>query len=222
MKAPPSVGVAGTVLAHGLLVAALLMVAQHAKGSPTVSYAITMTAAPAPSTATAPVVTAPPAKTPEKTVSSRAKAAKAPPKKVTPKTPTPAEARAAAKAAAPKTTVPVPGETPSTGQDVLTRTFPGLNFPYPEYLSNIINQIYSRFAQQGWPPALEATVGFTIHRDGSVTDVLMLKQSASYSFNLAARSAVIAAGNAKAFGHLPDQWPDDKLEISFSFTPRKQ
>jgi len=103
----------------------------------------------------------------------------------------------------------------------VARSFPGLNFPFPDYLKNIVNQIYSRFAQQNWPPALEATVGFTIHRDGSVTDVVMLKQAGFYSFNLAARSAVVAAANANVFGPLPKGWPSDQLEISFSFSPRK-
>ena len=40
---------------------------------------------------------------------------------------------------------PLPGETPSTGTDVATIKTPGLEFPYPEYLRNIVNQVYRRW-----------------------------------------------------------------------------
>jgi outer membrane biosynthesis protein TonB len=213
-RAPASVGVIGTTLAHALFLAGLLLAVHRSSGPETISYAVNLVAAPAPSDASARTTTvAPPKREPEKTVAAKPTVK---PKKPTPKTTTkPAAAKPAAK------TTPLPGETPGTGEDVLTRSFPGLNFPYPEYLRNIVNQIYSRFAQQTWPPGLEATVGFTIHRDGSVTDIIMLKQAGYYSFNLAAKSAVIAAANANVFGPLPSGWPDDKLEISFSFSPRK-
>ena len=38
-----------------------------------------------------------------------------------------------------------PGETPSTGTDVATIKTPGLEFPYPEYLRNIVDQVYRRW-----------------------------------------------------------------------------
>ncbi len=212
-RAPVSIGVIGTTMAHGLFVAGLLLVAHRSTGPETISYAVNIVAAPAPSTASARSATvAPPKREPEKTVAAKPTVK---PKKPAAKTPKPAPPKPAAK------TTPLPGETPGTGDDVLTRSFPGLKFPYPDYLKNIVNQIYSRFAQQTWPPGLEATVGFTIHRDGSVTEIVMLKQAGFYSFNLAAKSAVIATANANVFGPLPQGWPDDKLEISFSFSPRK-
>ena len=43
---------------------------------------------------------------------------------------------------------PAPGETPSTGSDVVTIKTPGLEFPYPEYLRNIVNQIYTRWDRE--------------------------------------------------------------------------
>jgi outer membrane biosynthesis protein TonB len=224
-RAPASIGIAGTTLAHGLLVGAMLLVAHRSRELPTVSYAVNLLAAPAPSTATARGgEVAPPQPTPEKTVATKpsAKPKKPIPQKPPARKPVPETSKAAAKAVPPKSvTTPLAGETPSTGQDVLTRTFPGLDFPDKEYLAGIVNQIYSRFAQQDWPPGLEATVGFTIHRDGSVTDIVMLKSSRWSPFNLAAKSAVVATAAANVLGPLPKIWPSDELQIAFSFSPRK-
>ena len=209
--APTSVGVVGTTMVHAAFVVAFLLAAHRSTGPVAVAYAVNMVAAPLPSDAAARRgEVAPPKRAPETVAAAKAKAKKPEAKKPKPVPPKPVS----------KIT-PLPGETPGTGEDVLTRTFPGLNFPFPDYLKNIVNQIYSRFGQQNWPPALEATVGFTIHRDGSVTDVVMLKNAGYYSFNLAAKSAVVAAANANAFGPLPKGWPSDQLEISFSFSPRK-
>jgi outer membrane biosynthesis protein TonB len=197
-RAPTSVGMAGTTLAHGLFLAAFFLAAHRSSGPVAVSYAVNMVAAPAPSDAAAKRGEVAPPKRETETVATKGKV-----KKPEPKKPKPAPVKAVAK------TTPLPGETPGTGEDVLTRTFPGLDFPYPEYLRSIVNQIYSRFAQEGWPASLEATIGFTIHRDGSVTDIVMLKQSNFYSFNVAARGAVEAAAKANAFGPLPKGWPSD-------------
>ncbi len=222
-RAPASVGVIGTASAHAIFLAALVLVAHRGSEPATVSYAVSLVAAPAASEANSRVPTvAPPKRETEKTVAAKptVKPKQPEPKKAPPK-PTPAEARAAAKNAMPKTTTPLPGETPSTGQDVLTKSFPGLDFPDKYYLANIVNQIYSRFPQQGWPATLEATIGFTIHRDGTVTDIVVLKQSSNYSFTVSAKGAVEAAAKANAFGVIPSIWPGDQLPIAFSFSPRK-
>ena len=42
----------------------------------------------------------------------------------------------------------------------------------------------------------------------------------SFSYDLEAQGAIEAAGNAKAFGVLPDGWTNDVLPISFYFEPR--
>jgi outer membrane biosynthesis protein TonB len=208
--ASTSVGVAGTTMVHALFLAAFFLAAHRSPGPVTVSYAVTLNAAPAPSDAAAKRGEVAPPKREAETVATKGKAKKPEPKKTKP-----VPQKAVSK------TTPLPGEKPGTGEDVLTRTFPGLDFPFPEYLRTIVNQIYSRFAQEGWPASLETTIGFTIHRDGSVTDIVMLKQSNFYSFNVAARGAVEAAAKANAFGPLPNGWPSDKLDISFSFSPRK-
>lgn len=229
-RAPASIGVIGTTVAHGLFVGALLF-AGHRRSEPaTISYAVTLTAAPAPSAgAPSKSVVAPPQPTPEKVVAAKptVKAKKPPAKKPPAKQPevtkpvTPPNAKPAPKEAPKATTTPLPGETPSTGQDVLTRTFPGLDFPDREYLAKIVNEVYSRFADKDWPDGLEATVGFTIHRDGSITDIVMLKSSRWLPFNLAAKSAVTEMAKAKVLPPLPAMWPSDALPISFSFAPRK-
>lgn len=212
-------------MAHALFVAALALAARRSTEPATISYAVNLVAAPAPSDAKARAATvAPPKREPEKVVAAKptVKSKKPEPKKAPTKKPSPAEAKLAAKDAPPKaTTTPLPGEVPGIGQDVLTKSFPGLDFPDKYYLSNIVNQIYSRFAQQGWPPSLEATIGFTIHRDGSVTDIVVLKQSSNYGFNMAAKGAVEATAKANAFGGIPKIWPSDQLPIAFSFSPRK-
>lgn len=222
--APASIGVLGTTMAHAIFVAALVLAAHRRTEPATVSYAVELVAAPAASNATARTATvAPPKREPDNVVAAKPtlKPKKPEPKKATPQRPA-TEAKLAAKDAPPKaTTTPLPGEVPSTGQDVLTKSFPGLDFPDKYYLANIVNQIYSRFPQQGWPPTLEATIGFTIHRDGSVTDIVVMKQSSNYSFTVSAKGAVEAAAKANAFGTIPSIWPGDQLPIAFSFSPRK-
>jgi len=52
--------------------------------------------------------------------------------------------------------------------------------------------------------------------------VRFVKRSGNFSYDLEAQGAVEAAGNAKAFGQLPDGWETDVLPISFFFEPRSQ
>ena len=95
----------------------------------------------------------------------------------------------------------------------------GLPFPYPGYLQNIVRQVALRFS----PPsagALQTDVAFLIHRDGSVSDIRVVKGSGNYSFDLEAQGAVEAAGAARAFGALPQGFRDDVLPVTFSFDPR--
>jgi TonB family protein len=62
-------------------------------------------------------------------------------------------------------------------------------------------------------------VQFTILRDGTVKEIRILSRSRSYSFDLGAQGAVEAAGNAKAFGPLPEGFPSDALQIALWFLP---
>ena len=93
-----------------------------------------------------------------------------------------------------------------------------LEFPYPAYLQNIVNQIRFRFT----PPAgsaLRTEVAFLLHRDGHVSGISITSRSGSYTFDLNARGAIDAAAKVNAFGALPDGFTDDVLPVVFSFDP---
>lgn len=152
---------------------------------------------------------------------------KAPPKPTLKATPTPTRTAQAGQAdGASKTTAssaPRAGSsTGGRGADVATVRTDGIDFPSPGYLSNIVRQVDVRFS----PPsryqnrALRAEVSFLIHRDGHVTDIRVEQSAGEYAFDLEARSAVEAAGTARAFGALPNEWNDDVLRVYFNFTPK--
>lgn len=180
------------------------------------TYAVKLTAAPAPTTqrrlaaeaVPRPVErVAPPPKPAVKPVTPT------PPAKATPK---PVE-RAPATA---NPATPLPGETPSTGSDVATVDLKGLAFPFPEYLQNIVTQILRRWDRPVSNAALRTDISFTILRDGTVRDIQVTRSSRNYTFDLEARGAVEAAARAGAFGPLPDGFEADALPITFYFKPR--
>jgi len=209
-------GLTGTALVHlGVGLALVLSVGSAPKTMPP-SYRVELVAA-APSTGRArPAPEAPaPALAP------------APPPKTVPKAapkPTTPVAKAPAKTPTARTTSPVtplPGETPRGGTDIANVNTQGKEFPYPEYLRNLVTQIYRRWNRPSGNAALEAEVTFVILRDGTVRDIKMLRTSRSYSFDQEAEGAIESAANAKAFGPLPAGYPADYLPISFLFTPRQ-
>lgn len=224
------VGALGTVAVHGAVLVVALVGARPARPMPPV-YAVELVAAPAPVAApTAPVATAPPNSTPARAVPrtppptvSRQPAVpiKKPEPARTPPRPTPVPPNPGAQTARTTTTAPVApakGETPSTGTDAVTVKTPGLTFAYPEYLRNIVAQIYRRWDRpQGG--TRRAEVFFMILRDGSVRDIRFLTPSGDFTFDLAAQGAIEAAANAGAFGPLPDGYPQDVLPVSFYFEP---
>ena len=84
----------------------------------------------------------------------------------------------------PKTAAPVtpaPGETPSTGTDVATIKTPGLQFPFPEYLRNIVTQVYRNWDRESARQNSFAEISFLILRDGSVRDIRFVTRSGSFS-----------------------------------------
>jgi protein TonB len=133
--------------------------------------------------------------------------------------PTESEREPAPRTAAP--VAPVPGETPSTGTDVATIKTPGLAFPYPEYLRNIVTQVYQRWDRASAKQNSFAEISFLILRDGSVRDIRFVTRSGSFAFDLDAQGAIEAAGNTRAFGQLPDGWEADVLPVSFYFKPTR-
>jgi protein TonB len=124
--------------------------------------------------------------------------------------------------AAPRTTsrtTPLPGEAPSTGTDVATISTEGVDFPFPEYLQNIMTQILQRWQHPLRGSPLDAEVSFFIHRDGSITDLQFVKRSGDFGYDLEAQGAVEEAGRFKTFGSLPAGWTADVLFVRFYFRP---
>jgi TonB family protein len=94
----------------------------------------------------------------------------------------------------------------------------GEEFPFPDYLANITLQVRRYFRWSGRAD-LAAEVYFVIERDGSVSDMRVLRPSGDVSFDFAALSAIEVAGNAGAFGALPAGFRSSRLPISFFFEP---
>lgn len=229
-----AMGFCWTVLVHGAALAFLLGFVKPVETSPPV-YAIDLVAAPAPAPKQRLAPEAqPPAPTPEppapvkpapKSVEKTAPTEKPKPKPPVAQKPAPAQPAKAAAEPAPKTSAPetpAEGETPSTGRDAATVKTPGLDFPFPEYLRNVANQIYRRWQRPTGNVKLRAEIFFLIHRDGTVTDIRFVTRSGSFSYDLQAQGAIEASGTARAFGPLPDGWTNDVLPISFFFEPRSE
>lgn len=215
-----TVGLIGSVAVHAAVAGLLFALVQTPKALPPV-YAVDLVAAPLPNRAvprkaapeaisTPPEPPAPPKPKPK----AREKTAPAPKQK-----PKPIEQAERHEPPPPTSTpaTPAPGQTPGTGTDAVTIKTPGLNFPYPDYLRNIVNQVYRRWEQSGADRNRYAEIQFSILRDGSVRDIRFLTRSGSFAFDLSAQGAVEAAGNAHAFGPLPEGYEADLLPVSFYF-----
>jgi protein TonB len=222
---PPgtAVGVVGTIVVHAAAASFLFSQVRPAAPTPP-AYAVELVAAPAPAPkqrlAREAVPTPPPEEKP---------APVKPPPKPVKKVPVPEPKRAPPKETTreppPKTAAPVtpaPGETPSTGTDVATIKTPGLQFPFPEYLRNIVTQVYKNWDRESARQSSFAEISFLILRDGSVREIHFVTRSGSFAFDLGAQGAIEAAGNARAFGPLPDGWDADVLPVSFYFKPSAQ
>ncbi len=230
-RAGARAGMAGTLLVHGALVAlAIAALPHHVSGPPV--YAVELVAAPLPTDvrrAAPEAVPRPPAPELAPAPKPEAKPTKTAPAKPKPKAPertAPKPKAVEPQASREPTPVtrsqaqPLPGETPSTGTDVATIKTPGLAFPFPEYLRNIMNQVLRRWTQPQ-NRALRAEVAFLILKDGSVKDIRFVTRSGNFAFDLEAQGAIEAAGNAQAFGPLPDGWDANVLPVTFVFEPRR-
>lgn len=231
-------GLGVTLAVHGGAIALMLGFVEPIEPMPPV-YAVELVAAPAPSPrerlapeamptappeeAPAPVESAPPPEPePEPELDDEPAPAPKPPEPKPEPRPQPPQpsTEPAPRTSAPE--APAAGETPSTGRDATTLSTPGLDFPYPEYLRNVMNQIYRRWRRPTGNVPLRAEIFFLVRRDGSIAEVRFVKRSGNFSYDLEAQGAIEAAGNAKAFGQLPDGWEADVLPISFYFEPRSQ
>jgi outer membrane biosynthesis protein TonB len=216
-------GAIGTAAVHvGAALVLIVGLGRSARSSQLV-YSVDLVAAPRPTAASraapAPVATppAPPTVAPKPKIEPKKTAPVAKPKtppKVDPKAePTPAKASSAPLA---------PGATPGTGTDVDNVKVQGAQFPFPDYLNRLANEILRRWARPLGTASLEAEVSFTIMRDGSVRNIRMVRSSRSYSFDLGAQGAVEQAAEDRAFGPLPSGWQSDILQVAFLFTPRNK
>lgn len=118
---------------------------------------------------------------------------------------------------------PVRGPDPKpspVGGDNLNVQLDGEEFPFPDYLANIVTQLHRMFRWSG-SANLEAEVVFYIQRDGTAGGVRIVRKSGNFQFDLQAHEAVDRAGRTGAFGPLPDGWQQDRLWISFTFEPQK-
>ncbi len=224
-RASPNLGVglAGTIGVHALAALFLVAGAADARRPVPPTYKVHLVAAPEPNAETrkAPAALERPAEE---------KPAPAPqlkplPKSTVSKAAPPPVADTTRREAAPRTTptaAPLPGETPSTGSDVATVSTEGVEFPFPEYLRNIVAQVLRRWQRPLQSTPQEAEVSFFVHRDGSVSALQFIKRSGNFAFDLEAQGAVEEAGRFKAFGSLPDGWPADVLFVRFYFSGRRQ
>jgi outer membrane biosynthesis protein TonB len=62
---------------------------------------------------------------------------------------------------------------------------------------------------------------FFIHRNGRISNLQFITRSGNFAFDLEAQGAVEAAGNAVAFGPLPEEYPADVLPVNFFFDPER-
>jgi protein TonB len=141
---------------------------------------------------------------------------------VAPNTPPRAETPAE-REPAPRTTPkeePLPGEKPSTGTAPATVKVEGEAFPFPEYLANIVAQVYRRWQRPSGNTPLRAEVFFLVHRDGSISNLRFVTRSGSFAFDLEAQGAIEAAAGV-GFGPLPDGYGSDVLPVSFFFDPQR-
>ena len=226
----PTAPVALSLAVHAVLVVSLVGMRPAPRPVMPPVYRVNLVAAPAgpravgvvrPPAATPPPPT--PAPTPPRPVTQSPDVAPTPrpvpPARRTPQQSTPTPATAAAKPA-PAAAAPVAGGGPvgGTGADVATVRTPGIEFPYGGYLDNIVRQLVLRF-RPGGNRALVADVSFLIRRDGSVSDIRVIRSSGVYAFDVEAQGAIESAGQARAFGALPRAFPDDVLPVTISFTP---
>jgi periplasmic protein TonB len=213
----------GTLAVHAA--AALFLVSQVRTSTATPPvYAVDLVAAPAPTQRkriSREALPTPAQEKPAPVKPSPKPPAKTPPKPE-PKPPPRSEPDREAPAPTAAEMAPAKGETPSTGTDAATIKTPGLEFPFPEYLRNIVNQVYTRWDREDARGNRFAEISFLIRRDGSVHDIRFVTPSGSFAFDLSAQGAIEAAGNSFAFGPLPDGWEADVLPVSFYFKPADQ
>jgi protein TonB len=209
----------GTVTLHGLVAGLMLWSPSTMRRAVPPVYSVSLVAAPRPEPQQrrAPEAVERAAERPaplESRRPQRTSVAKTPPPPAKPEEREPAPRTNAAEELA-------PGAEPSTGTDVATVKTEGVDFPYPEYLRNIVGQVYRRWRRPTGTQSYRAEVMFFIHRNGRISNLQFITRSGNFAFDLEAQGAVEAAGNAVAFGPLPEEYPADVLPVNFFFDPER-
>ena len=160
--------------------------------------------------------------TPPEKVAPNAKTTKAAPQVKA--TPTPAKSKTAGTKtpAATKSTAAAPpkagaGATGGKGADVVNLRTEGVEFPDQAYLNNITRQVYASWFPKTQNAAYVSEVKFTIHRNGTVTGIEMVKRSGNRLYDIESMGTIEAVGSARKFGPLPAVWTDDVLIVYFTF-----
>lgn len=211
--------VAGSITVHALAAAVLIVAPAGGRRQPPPVYRVELVAAPRPQPQArrAPEVVERPAERP-------APAPKPARRTTVAEQAPPPELRKEQREPAPRTTPtaePLPDVKPSTGGDPATVKVEGQEFPFPEYLRNIVVQVYRRWQRPGGNVALRSEVFFLVHRDGSISNLSFVTRSGNFAFDLEAQGAIEAAASNGAFGALPNGYPNDVLPVSFFFDPAK-
>lgn len=214
------VALAGTLTLHGIVMAVAVWSPSAGRRTVPPVYRVELVAAPRPDPQQrrAPEAVERPAERPAPTQTEQ------PRRTSVAQTPPPPAKTDTRREPAPRTTPTeelAPGAQPSTGTDVATVKTEGVEFPYPEYLRNIVAQIYRRWRRPTGTQSFRAEVMFFVHRDGSITNLHFVRRSGNFGFDLEAQGAIEAAGTAGAFGPLPTGYPADVLPVSFFFDPDK-
>ena len=215
------IGLVGTLVVHGVALVLLLSSVAGARRAPP-TYRVRLVAAPAPGQEERRAPEAVPREAEPLTPPAPTK--RPPPKSTVSRAAPPPAPDANRREPAPRTSSqnqPLPGETPSTGNDPMTVSLGGTAFPFPEYINNMYSQVARRWQRPPQNTPLEAEVSFFVHRDGSVTDLQFIRRSGNFGFDLEAQGAIEEAGKFKAFGTLPDGWPADVLFVRFYFSGRR-
>jgi outer membrane biosynthesis protein TonB len=112
---------------------------------------------------------------------------------------------------------PTPAE-PTPGAEGLNIETEGREFPFPEYLNNVIIQVnrYFRWTEGGNPRAM---IYFEIMSDGSVRNIRMVRSSGNIRFDFAVQGAVETAGNRGEFGPLPEGYAAPTLPVQLEVEP---
>lgn len=217
----PTLALAGTVLVHGAAMALLYATAADARAPMPPAYRVRLVAAPEPTPEARPA----PESVDRPAAPPVAPATRPAPRNTASRTPPPPVSDDRPREAAPRTTprtAPLPGERPSTGNDVATVSTEGVEFPFPEYLEHIVSEVLRRWQRPLQSTPLEAEVAFFVHRDGSVTGLRFIRRSGNFAFDLEAQGALEEAGRYRAFGELPSGWAADVLFVRFYFSGQRQ